>query len=46
MIVANERDERTAAWLVEQYGIEAVERAKTQLVGDRKPHLSNMDTLI
>ena len=42
MIVTNERDERTAAWLIEQYDIEAIERAKTQLVGARKPYPSNI----
>lgn len=38
MIVANERDERTAAWLIEQYGIDALERAEKQLAGARKPY--------
>lgn len=46
MIIANERDERTAAWLIEQYGIEAVERAKTQLVGARKPYPSNIAKIL
>lgn len=41
MIVNNERDERTAAWLIEQYGTEAIERAKTQLAGARKLCTSN-----
>ncbi len=46
MITDNERDERTAAWLIEQYGIEAVERAKTQLAGTRKPYPSNIAKIL
>lgn len=46
MIIANERDERTAAWLIEQYGIDAIERAKMQLVGARKPYPSNIAKIL
>lgn len=46
MIINNERDERTAAWLIEQYGTEAIERAKTQLAGARKPYPSNIAKIL
>ena len=41
MIIENERDERTAAWLIEQYGAEAV-AAETRISGARKPYPSNI----
>lgn len=46
MIVQNERDERTAAWLIEQYGTEAIERAEQQLAGERKPYPSNIAKIL
>ncbi len=42
MIIENERDERTAAWLIEQYGAEAVAEAETRISGARKPYPSNI----
>lgn len=42
MIVQNERDERTAAWLIEQVGAEALAEAETRLQGARKPYPSNL----
>ena len=36
MIIENERDERTAAWLIEQYGAEAVAEAETRIFGREK----------
>ena len=42
MIIENERDERTAAWLIEQYGAEAVAEAETRIAGARKPYPSNI----
>ena len=42
MIVQNERDERTAAWLIEQVGAEALAEAETRLKGARKPYPSNL----
>lgn len=42
MITENERDKRTAEWLVEKYGAEAVSRAESQLAGARKPYPSNI----
>lgn len=42
MIAENERDKRTAAWLIEQFGAEAVAEAKTRLAGARKPYPSNI----
>ena len=37
MIVENERDKRAAAWLIEQYGAEAVAEAETRIAGARRP---------
>ena len=42
MRVQNERDERTAAWLIEQVGAEALAEAETRLQGARKPYPSNL----
>ena len=42
MIIENERDERTAAWLIETYGAEAVAEAETRIAGARKPYPSNI----
>lgn len=42
MIAENERDKRTAAWLIEQFGAEAVAEAETRLAGARKPYPSNI----
>lgn len=42
MIVQNERDERTATWLIEQVGEEALAEAETRLQGARKPYPSNL----
>ncbi len=46
MITDNERDERTAAWLIEQYGAEAVAQAESQLTGARKPYPSNIAKIL
>ena len=42
MIIENERDERTAAWLIETYGAEAVAEAETRIAGERRPDPSNI----
>lgn len=42
MIIQNERDKRTAAWLIEQVGAEALAEAETRLRGARKPYPSNL----
>ena len=42
MIAENERDKRTAAWLIENFGAEAVAEAETRLTGARKPYPSNI----
>ena len=42
MIAENERDQRTAAWLIENFGAEAVAEAETRLTGARKPYPSNI----
>jgi hypothetical protein len=46
MIIDNERDERTAAWLIEQYGAEAIAQAESQLAGARKPYPSNIAKIL
>lgn len=46
MITDNERDRRTAAWLVETYGAEAVSEAETRLAGARKPYPSNIAKIL
>lgn len=42
MIIDNERDQRTATWLIEQFGAEAVAEAETRITGARKPYPSNI----
>ena len=42
VILESERDRRTLAWLFEQVGEAAVERACNQLAGQRKPYPSNL----
>ena len=42
MIVENERDRRTATWLIETYGAEAVAEAETRIAGARKPYPGNI----
>ena len=42
MITENERDRRTAAWLIETCGAEAVAEAETRIAGARKPYPSNI----
>lgn len=42
MITENERDRRTAAWLIETYGAEVVAEAETRIAGARKPYPSNI----
>ena len=42
MFIENERDERTAAWLIETYGAEAVAEAETRIAGERRPYPSNI----
>lgn len=42
VIVESERDRRTLDWLISQVGVNAVEEACSQLVGERKPYVSNI----
>ena len=42
VIVANDRDRRTLAWLLGQVGAEAVRGAVGRLAGERRPYLSNV----
>lgn len=42
MIIQNDRDQRTADWLIATYGAEAVAEAETRLAGARKPYPSNI----
>ena len=42
MITENERDKRTAAWLIEQFGAETVAEAEARLAGARRPYPSNI----
>jgi hypothetical protein len=42
MITENERDKRAAAWLIEQFGAEAVAEAENRLAGARRPYPSNI----
>lgn len=46
IILESERDRRTLAWLIEQVGEEAVERACKQLAGKRKPYPSNLAKIL
>ena len=42
VIVANDRDRRTLAWLRDRVGDAAITGAVGQLAGNRKPYLSNV----
>lgn len=42
VIVANDRDRRSLAWLREQVGDAAIEAAVSQLAGQRRPYVSNV----
>lgn len=42
MIVENDRDRRTADWLIENFGAEEVEKAEMRLKGSRRPYPSNI----
>lgn len=42
VIVSNDRDRRTLAWLRETVGDEAISAAVGHLVGNRKPYVSNV----
>lgn len=42
MIIQNDRDQRTADWLIANYGAETVAEAETRLAGARKPYPSNI----
>jgi hypothetical protein len=42
VIVANDRDRRTLAWLRGQVGDAAILAAAGQMLGNRKPYLSNV----
>ncbi|MGB7990797.1 MAG: cryptic plasmid protein A [Candidatus Methylophosphatis roskildensis] len=46
VIVESERDRRTLAWLIEQVGQNAVERACANLGGKRKPYPSNLAKIL
>lgn len=42
VIVVNDRDRRTLAWLCDRVGDAAILAAVSQLAGNRKPYLSNI----
>ena len=42
VIVVNDRDRRSLAWLREQVGDAAIAAAVTQLAGQRRPYVSNV----
>lgn len=42
MIIENDRDKRTAAWLMEVYGAEVITDAEKRLAGARKAYPSNI----
>lgn len=42
VIISNDRDRRTFAWLKSQVGEAAIAAAVEQLAGNRKPYLSNV----
>jgi hypothetical protein len=46
VILDSERDRRTLAWLVEQVGECALEKACASLVGQRKPYPSNLAKIL
>jgi hypothetical protein len=46
VILDSERDRRTLAWLVEQVGECALEKACTRLAGQRKPYPSNLAKIL
>jgi hypothetical protein len=46
VIVETDRDRRTLVWLIEQVGDEAVQKACAQLVGHRKPFVSNISKVL
>lgn len=42
VVLESERDRRTYAWLLENFGAEAVNRAVAGLAGARRPYVSNI----
>lgn len=42
VVLESERDRRTLDWLVSQAGLHTVERACSQLAGERKAYVSNI----
>lgn len=42
ILIANRRDERAIAWLIEQAGFEAVHQACRKISGNRKLYPSNL----
>ena len=42
MIVANDRDRCSLAWLVERAGADAVREAVARIPGDRRPYVTNV----
>ena len=42
VVLESDRDRRTLDWLVSQVGLPAVEKACSQLSGDRKAYVSNI----
>jgi hypothetical protein len=46
IILEAERDRRTLAWLIDQVGESAVERACTNLAGQRKCYPSNLAKIL
>ncbi len=46
VVVANDQDRRTLAWLRQQVGDEAITDAVSRLAGGRRPYLSNVAKLL
>lgn len=42
VVLESERDRRTYAWLLENFGADAVNRAVASLAGARRPYVSNI----
>ena len=42
VVLESERDRRTYAWLLENFGADAVNRAVARLAGARRPYVSNI----
>jgi len=42
IIISNERDERSLAWLRREVGDEAISEALSRLAGNRRPYITNL----